>query len=252
LPKRISDSWKQRQRLYEAQPNLVAVSPSRWLAEEAKAGLWAGHRIEVIPNGLRLDVYRPLDRLLARQALGIDTPGPVLMFAAHGLLERRKGLDLMIAALPHLSHRPLTLLILGSGRCPIRAEGVHVHSLGYVDHERTKVLAYNAADVFVHPAIADNLPNTVMESLACATPVVAFPIGGVPDMVRPGLTGWLASEVSPMALANVLADALTKTGSGVDLRGPCRAAAEVEFSEALQAQRYLSVFRSLGGRDSES
>ena len=244
-PDQIAQAWNKRRLLLSSKPNLLAVAPSRWLAREAKRGLWAGLRVEIIPYGLPLDVYHPIDRALAREALGINTPGPVLMMAAQILTERRKGGEILEGALTRLSRRPLTIITLGSGEPGFRAEGVHVHQLGYVDHERTKVLAYSAADIFVHPAPVDNLPNVVLESLACGTPVVGFAIGGVPDMVRQGQTGWLCDAVSSEALADALEEAFRDFDHGINLRGSCRRVAETEYDSSLQAQRYTALFRSL-------
>jgi glycosyltransferase involved in cell wall biosynthesis len=242
---RIAGAWEQRRRLLGSYSRLVAVTPSRWLAQEARAGLWIGHRIEVIPYGLPLDVYRPVERNSVRKALGIETSGAVLLIAAHKLTERRKGTNLLIEALQHLSHRPLTLLVLGAGNLRLQTEGVHVHPLGYVKDEHTKVLAYNAADILVHPAPVDNLPNVVLESIACGTPVVSFAVGGLPDVVRPRQTGWLADAVSPAAFGNALEGALNNLKHGDDLRSSCRALAEAEFGAGLQAKRYLGLFSAL-------
>jgi len=91
------------------------------------------------------------------------------------------------------------------------------------------------------------LPNVVMEAIACGTPVVGFPVGGVPEMVNPGSTGWLMDEVSPEALARTLDVALDDLDRGVDLRERCRAQAEAEYDVSIQAKRYLELFRSLMG-----
>jgi glycosyltransferase involved in cell wall biosynthesis len=245
VPERIAGAWEQRRRLFEEHSHLIAVTPSRWMAREAIAGLWGGHRIEVIPYGLPLDVYKPVDRDLARKALEIEARGPVLLTAAQNLTERRKGSALLGEALKQLKRQPVTLVTLGSGRLNLESDGQHVHALGFVDHERTKVLAYSAADLFVHAAPVDNLPNVVMEAIACGTPVVGFSIGGVPDMVRPGETGWLAQEVTGGALAAAIDIALDDVQRSVDLRPSCRAIAESEYSDDLQAQRYVALFQSL-------
>jgi glycosyltransferase involved in cell wall biosynthesis len=244
-PERIAGAWEQRRQLFAELSNLVAITPSRWLAEQAKAGLWTGHRVEVIPYGLSLATYRPHDRATAREALGIRAAGPCILIAAHGLQDRRKGVALLLEALPHLTQRPLTLLTMGGGETPFQAEGVHHHALGYLSDEQAKVLAYCAADVLVHPALADNLPLVVMEAIACGRPAVAFPIGGLPEMVRPGETGWLAAEVSAGALADTLNVALRELASGANLRNRCRSFAEQEYRAEQQAQRYLAIFESL-------
>jgi glycosyltransferase involved in cell wall biosynthesis len=201
--------------------------------------------VEVIPYGLPLDIYTPVDRVLARTALGIKPGGPVVLVVAQKLAGRRKGGTILIEALQRVCQRPLTLVTLGHGHLPRAVEGVTLHALGYIDHERTKVLAYAAADVLVHPAPVDNLPNVVMEAMACGTPCVGFAIGGVPDMVQPGKTGWLAHQVTAQALASAIDTALKDIKQGKDLRVSCRSIAETEYDEAIQAQRYLTLFKQL-------
>jgi glycosyltransferase involved in cell wall biosynthesis len=241
----IPFAWKRRQRLFAELPDLVAVCPSRWLAQEALVGTWAGHRAEVIPYGVPMEVYQAIDRELARAALGIEAPGLVLLTVAQELTERRKGGQILIEAMQHVSSRPLTLVTLGHGRLPIHVDGLQVHHLGYIDYERTKVLAYSAADVLVHPAPVDNLPNTIMEAIACGTPCVGFAIGGVPDMVRSGETGWLADEVSAQALARMIDKALGDIRRRLDLRALCRGVAEAEYGLDVQARKYRELFESL-------
>lgn len=244
-PKKIARAWESRRQLLSTQHGLVAVAPSRWMAQEAQAGLWASQRVEVIPYGLPLNVYRPLDRAQAREALGIRVRGPVLMLAADDLAERRKGMSVFLDALRFVSQRPITLLTMGAGSLTNDEKEIFAFHLGYVQDEHHKVLAYNAADILVHPAPVDNLPIVVMESIACGTPVVAFPIGGLPDLVRPGQTGWIADVVSAQALASEIQQAVNDLDRGTDLRPTCRRVAETEFDVELQARRYLRLYRSL-------
>lgn len=243
-PKRIAGAWEERRRLLTGHARLVAVTPSRWLAQEAQFGLWAGRRVEVIPHGLPLDVYRPIDRGMAREALGINTTRPVLLMAAENLNDRRKGANFLMEALRGVSRRTFTLITLGAGALCLEAPGVDVHSLGYIHDKVTKALVYNAADIFVHPAPVDNLPNVIMEAMACGTPAVSFPVGGIPEMVRPGQTGWLAKEISTSALAETIDTALGEF-QRKDWRTSCRMVAETEYSDEKQARRYIELFESL-------
>lgn len=244
-PKKIARAWESRRQLLSTQHGLVAVAPSRWMAQEAQSGLWVSHRVEVIPYGLPLDVYRPLDRALAREALGIRTRGPVLLVAADDLTERRKGMNVLLDALQFVSQRPLTLLTMGAGSLTYNEKEIFPFHLAYVQDEHHKALAYNAADILVHPAPVDNLPIVVMESIACGTPVVAFPTGGVPDLVRPAQTGWIADVVSAQALASEIQQALNDLDRGTDLGPTCRRIAETEFDMDLQARRYVELYRLL-------
>jgi glycosyltransferase involved in cell wall biosynthesis len=244
-PYKISKAWNKRRAIYQRSQNLVAVAPSGWLARSARQSIWEGRRLEVIPYGLPLDIYQPMDRALAREALGLPVRGITLMTAAFNFQDPRKGSEILFQALRMLRARPLNLITLGSDPTDVDIDGIQVCQLGYIDHERSKVLAYSAADVFVHPSQADNLPNTVMESIACGTPVVSFTVGGTPDMVRPGQTGWLANEVTATALAATLDQACGEIAGGCNLRDSCRAVAEVEYGDELQAWRYISLFQAM-------
>ena len=244
-PARIQRTWRQRRDLLDSLAHLTAVAPSMWLERQAHSGLWANHRIEVIPYGLSLNTYFLVPRKQARMELGLHPTRPVVVVAAANLTERRKGVSMLVEALRRLRPRPITVITLGDGQLDCHIDGIDLHPMGYISDERAKAMVYNAADLLVHPAPVDNLPNTVMEALACGTPVVGFPIGGVPEMVRPGKTGWLAEDVSSDALARTLSEALDQVSSGVDLRGGCRAVAEADYSLERQAVRYTALFESL-------
>ena len=243
-PPLIGAAWQRRRCLLDGHPSLMAVCPSRWLAETARAGLWKGHRIEVVPYGVPLETYAPVDRAQARAALGLPADGPIVSFAANLLSERRKGADILTKALAAVKTRPLTLLVLGRGDLVVEIEGITVRPLGFVEDERARAMAFSAADVMIHPAPVDNLPNVVMETIACGTPCVAFAVGGVPDMVRPGLTGWLVHDVKPAALAAAIDRAITEVRNGMSLRESCRDIAQREYGDTTQARRYLTLFES--------
>lgn len=252
LPRsRIARAWEERRELLQGASGLVsivAVTPSQWLAREAQRGLWAGHRVEVIPYGLKSNVYCPVDRAYARARLGLNQHGPdgrTLLFVAQNLTDPRKGWQVLCEALPRLSDRSVTLLALGNGELPSRVGDVQVRQLSYVSDERQKALIYNAADLLVHPAPVDNSPLVVAEALACGTPVAGFAIGGMPEMVIPGRTGWLTDEVAPEPLARLLETALDDLDREGDLRDECRQFAEARFDFTRQAQLYSSLFLSL-------
>jgi glycosyltransferase involved in cell wall biosynthesis len=244
-PKKIAKVWEARKNVLVRNQGITAVTPSRWLAASAEKGLWRDHRIEVIPNSMPLHEFKPLDMKMARAALDIDEGSIVLLAAAEQINDSRKGFATLLTALRSVHRRPLMLVTFGKGRLNQDLGDIKVRQLCFVDPERVKVLAYNAADIFVHPALLDNLPNVVMEAIACGTPVIGFRVGGVPDMVRPGLTGWIASDVSSGGLADVITKAIDDIGKSNELSHSCRTVAEQEFSTSLQANRYIRLFNSL-------
>jgi glycosyltransferase involved in cell wall biosynthesis len=246
-PSRIAAAWQSRRQLLASVPRVVCVTPSRWMAAQARRGLWRNHRIEVIANGLPLDTYRPHDREAARRTLGLQANGPVALFTAQVITDRRNGADVLLAALRQIAARPVTVITMGEGALPPAACGAHMIPLGTKERERDRTLAYSAADFMIYAAAVGNLPNTILESLACGTPVVSLPVCGVPELVRPGVTGWLATEPSAAGLAVALEAALRDLGDGADLREGCRRVAQAEFSQPLQAERYVRLYESLFG-----
>ncbi|MCI0376989.1 MAG: glycosyltransferase [Gemmataceae bacterium] len=221
----------------------MAVTPSRWLAGLARRGFWSAARIESIPNGVALDVFRPMEQALARRTLGLPEQGILVLTVAHDLRERRKGAHLW----PHI-WRPVEniagAMLVTMGEGSLEAPWP-VHSLGWIGDDERKVLAYNAADVLLHPAPVDNLPNVLVEALACGTPAVAMPVGGIPEIVDHGATGWLAASATPEDLGNALVQAIGEIRAGKNLGNACRMRAERDFCLKKQARAYESLFKRM-------
>ncbi|MFO0968532.1 MAG: glycosyltransferase [Gemmataceae bacterium] len=242
-PAQITPAWQERRDLMRRHANLSAVAPSRWLAREASLGLWKMRRVDVIPYGLPLELYRPVDRKEARRRLGLPLEGPIVLIAAHSLSERRKGADILPDVWPRLK-TPFTLAAMGHGQVSA-GEHIQVRPLGFIGEPFRQALAYSAADLLLHPAPVDNLPNVVLEAIACGTPVVGFDIGGMPDMVRAGESGWLAGTLNGESLAHTLERALNEIGGGTTLRTSCRALALREYALGTQARRYEELFEQV-------
>jgi glycosyltransferase involved in cell wall biosynthesis len=242
---RVELEWETRRRFFAGSGFLAAVTPSQWMADQANRGLWRSRPVHVIPNGLCHDQFAPIDRRIAREALRLPTRGPILLATAVDWNERRKGGAILAQALPLVRHRPLTIAFAGGGLLPNISSNINVVNLKYLVDDRIKAMAYSAADLFVHPAPVDNLPNVVMEAMACGTPTAAFAIGGIPEMVREGQTGWLANDLNAVRLAATIDHALDEISIGKTYRTECREVAEAEYSQSLQAQRYAELFENL-------
>lgn len=248
---RIHGAWKQRVDLMDSLPNLVAVTPSAWLSDEARRGMWRGRRVDTIPNSVPLDSYTPIDRQVARQALGLPRESRILAVAAQDLTDPRKGMHLLTDALQFAAKTqgPLTLLALGHGRLP-EIEGITTFAYGHIDDDRLKAVVYSAAELFLHPALEDNLPAVVQEALACGTPIVSFASCGLPEMVIEGETGWLVEERTTTALATTIRRSLQSSAEGPS-REKCRKFAQKNYDPVLQAHQYISLFSELLTRPSD-
>jgi glycosyltransferase involved in cell wall biosynthesis len=142
--------------------------------------------------------------------------------------------------LPEDLRREVVLLVVGNGA--VQDIPVRVRSLGFVADPEQKAVAYSAADVLALPSRIDNLPVVLQESLACGTPAVAFEVGGVADLVRPGETGSLAAPGDVAAFASSLEALLTDRDRLARYRESCRRVATEEYSLPVQGRRYRSLF----------
>ena len=194
----------------EALGKITVVAPSRWLADCARrSAAFRDCRVEVIPYGINPGEFFPVPQAEARAQLGLEKDRTYVLFGADGSGELRKGAAELLAAFQrllaiHPAPEKLTLLCFGAMNEQFASLGEKTHALGYLKTTEQLRLAYSAADVFALPSLEDNLPNTMLESLACGTPVAGFDVGGIPDVVQTGATGALARPGDPQSLATAL------------------------------------------------
>jgi glycosyltransferase involved in cell wall biosynthesis len=189
---------KKKHTLFDKYPDIVFVSCSEWLARSARESSILGkHRIEVIPNTIDINIFSPGDKQNAREKLGIEKNKFIILFGAANINDKRKGFDYLVNALDKLkSDYPadaadIDLMVFGKAGAHLPT-GYQVYNQNLVSSENMLADIYRAADVFVLPSLEDNLPNTIMESLSCGTPVVAFNSGGIPEMIDHMQNGYLA------------------------------------------------------------
>ncbi|MFM6976630.1 MAG: glycosyltransferase family 4 protein [Sphingobacteriaceae bacterium] len=241
--------WLKKQELYQQAGNLHLVTCSNWLAGMAKtSSLLANFPVQAIPNPIDIDFYEAKDKNTARKKWGIATDAPILLFGAANINDKRKGLTYLLQALAHYkTHFGDELQVVMFGKnTSFNTEEIpfKVHSLPLITSQEELVELYSLADVFVQPSLEDNLPNMVMESLACATPVVAFNTGGLPDLVDHQQNGYLADFQSADDLAAGIHWVLSHPDRAV-LQANARQKVVTHFNPATVADQYLSLYRSL-------
>lgn len=221
---------------------LFVVSPSRWLMEKSMASPVFGRFPHYhIPNGVPQEIYRILDRDQCRDFLGLPKNKFLLLFVAEETTNRRKGLEFLLKAinlLPTKIREDIGLVSIGS--FANRNQAANRYVLGPIRDERLMALAYNAADAFVIPSLVDNLPNTIIESQMCGTPVVGFPAGGIREMLQYNADGVLCENISVPALVKGIQSVLAE-GTKFD-RKAISAAASEKYSTIKQAQAYIDLY----------
>ena len=227
---------------------LHVVTPSRWLQEERKrSSLLSRFSGSIIPYGLDTEVFAPRDRQAARDVLGVPLNARVALFLADGVHIPRKGFHILAEALAGIDPAQIFLLSLGKGMPPLSDTFPHLH-LAPVQNDRILSYAYSAADIFIAPSLEDNFPNTILESFACGTPVVASDVGGIPDAVHPGITGLLVKPGDPTSLKSAILDLLSNDQKRHEMSSACRKVAVEEYSLHLQAQRYVALYQEMLSR----
>ena len=241
--------------------NLHIVAPSKWMADEAGSSqLLEWFPVSTIANTLDQTVFRPIDKQAALNRFGLtDTDRPRLLFGSFNTTDPRKGFQYFADALTLLHQQQPTatadraaanrlnpeILVFGKGQTDAMAALPYpIRQLGVLTTDDDLVAAYNLADALVVPSLEDNLPNTVVESLSCGTPVVAFRTGGIPEMISQFKNGYLADVGSVPKLANGLAFILNHP-TPTDLRQNARQFAQKHFSEAVVAQKHVDLYALL-------
>lgn len=233
--------WQVKKLAYDA-IDFEIVTTSKWLAEQAKtSALFAGRQIYVIPYGLPLGLFQPRPTQDLRQKFGLSEDDFVLMFGTHAHTNRMgfQSLKQLLEVIPpRLQGKRVVVAALGhfNGGFPKR---IPLLELGFVGDPSRLAEFYSMADAYVLPAVEDNLPNTAMEVMACGTPVVGFEIGGMPDMVQHGDTGWLAKLGDVDGLVQGIMWAKKFGGRA---RKDIATKTRQHFNDGVQAKRYERLY----------
>ena len=241
--------WKQKYDVYKTL-TINIVTPSRWLGKcAAESKLFSPFPVTLIPYGFPIDIFMPYPKAEIRKQLNIPESAKVILFGADSVVNARKGFIYLLEALNRHSLKSIQdSVILTFGSFP---EGVKfssrypVYNLGRIADENQLALAYSAADVFVIPSLEDNLPNTVVEAMACGVPVVGFNIGGVPDMVDHKKTGFLVRPRDIAGLIEGIDWVISSSDSGTNFSEQCRRKVEKEYALEVQAKAYCELYSGI-------
>ena len=241
--------WARKQAMIDGE-NIYYVACSKWLESEAKSSkLLDGQKITSIPNPIDLHIYNKGNKAEARQRLGLPADKKLILFASQRVTNENKGMSYLIEACRQLQDIPnLGVIILGG-----HAEELTSHlstlnyklstfPLGYVNDEQRIVDVYNAADVFVLPSLSENLPNTIMEAMACGVPSVAFKVGGIPEEIDHLKNGYVAAYRDAADLAKGIAWVLEEADYESLSQQAVHKVSQC-YSQQSVAMKYLDVYQ---------
>jgi glycosyltransferase involved in cell wall biosynthesis len=223
--------------------NLTIVAPSEWLAEEArKSEVFKGKPVFCIPYGLDSEIFAPRDKNYSRALFNIPKDKTVILFVADSIDNHRKGFIFLQKAFQQIANSNIVLCAIGNKNSDLESIE-NILELGPIYDERLMSIAYSAADVFILPSLMDNLPNTVLESLMCGTPVIGFSVGGMQDMIQDRANGFLTEEISVESLVKSINEFLKNTDCFNKIE--IRENALKKYDQKVQSQRYIDLFTNI-------
>jgi glycosyltransferase involved in cell wall biosynthesis len=244
--------FMRKEKMY-ADTSITFVGCSNWMRETAQKSSFVRkglkHSVKHVFNPVDINLFQPVEKSGVRQKLGLPGQKNLLLFGAANIADPRKGTNFLIKALRNLGvcypalKDKLELMAFGKNIDAFKDQlPFRLHSFDIVQSEETMATLYQAADAFVLPSMQDNLPNTVVESLSCGTPVVAFGTGGVPEMISHQKTGFLAAPGKWMDLADGIRTVLD---DNIKFGENARIFAKTHFAPEVIARQYEEIYQSL-------
>lgn len=225
------------------------VACSKWLAGEARlSALFGDVSLEAIPNPIDTHIFHPADKRKARKKVGLPDGKRVVLFVSQSVTDERKGMAYFVKAMeklidghPEVKASTVVAILGGHSEELVARMPLEAFSLGYVSDQKKITDVYNSADVFVLPSLEDNLPNTIMEAMACGVPCVGFNVGGIPEMIDHKANGYVASYKDDDDLSVGINWVLSEADPQA-LQAECMRKVRLCYSQQAVAHRYGEVY----------
>lgn len=247
--------FKKKMKLYKSAP-IIFVTCSNWLREKAlSSALLAGQTVITIPNPINIALFQPHDKKEARSKCMLPATGKLILFGSVKVSDKRKGIDYLIESCKILNEKDpqlkeqLSVVVFGNqseklqNNLPFR-----IFPLNFINNDHDLVNLYNAVDLYVTPSLEENLPNTIMEAMACGVPCVGFNVGGIPEMIDHLHNGYVAEYKSSEDFANGMHWLLTNPDYKQISEQACHKAV-ASYSESNVAKRYIEIYNKITGKN---
>ena len=246
--------FRQKQALYRTAP-ITFVACSHWLEQQARrSALLQGEAVVSIPNPINTNLFKPHDKQEARAKCQLPGGLKLILFGSVKITDERKGMRYLVEACKLLlAQQPewkdkLGVVVFGQQSEQLQSLlPIRVYPMKYVHNEHELVDIYNAVDLFALPSLQENLPNMVMEAMACGVPCVGFNTGGIPEMIDHLHNGYVARYCSAEDFANGIKWILDESGYG-ELAEQARLKAVANYSESSVAKKYTDIYNKITGK----
>jgi glycosyltransferase involved in cell wall biosynthesis len=247
------DSWTwRRKKRYWGRLKFNLVSPSRWLANCARESvLFYDNDIMVIPNCIDIEVFKPIDKKVARKICGLPEDKLLILFGADGGTKNPlKGYRLLEKAFSYVSNnfrgeKLEGVVFGGKGMRNVSINSIPVTNFGRISDDNYLATLYSASDIFVCPSKIDNLPNTIMEAMSCGTPCIGFDTCGIPDLIDHKINGLLTKPFDIIELAKRIVWLLNNTNRLEQIGIQARKKVVSQYSYSVVAEQYYKLYKSV-------
>lgn len=220
------------------------VSPSNWLKSQLdKSYLFSGYSSTVIPNSLDTNSFKPRDKVTSRRILELPVYKKIILIGSYSLKTQRKGYSIAKEALENLDNKDFFIASFGNDELDIKT--ANYKHLGFITDDILLSILYSAADLFLITSIQDNLPNTVIESISCGTPVVSFDVGGIPEIIKDEFNGKIIKNRDARELKENLTLLLNDKKKLDRLSVNSRETAINKFDFKIQSEKYKTLYEKL-------
>lgn len=251
-------TYRKKEKIYKSADNITFVTCSDWLRNRTiKSSLIGNKNIITIPNPIFTNVFCRKNKNENRKLLGLPEDKKLILFGSVKITDKRKGIDYLVEACnilaDKLSERKKDIGVVVIGQNSEQIENVlpfEIYTIPYISEEMKLVSIYNSVDVFATPSLEENLPNMIMEAMACGIPCVGFNIGGIPEMIDHLHNGYVAEYKSARDFAKGLSYVLFDNNYSNMSEAAIRKVQEC-YSEKIVAERYLQVYNTLISRNSK-
>jgi len=241
--------WKRKKKIFDNMKNLTIIGLSRWIMSNSKESSLLKDKKHInLPNSINTNIFKPFEKLKARKLWNLPKDKKLILFGAiNPTGDVNKGFNELSKALNLLSLKNIEFVVFGSSQ-PQNAPNFKftIHYVGRLEDDISLVALYSAVDVIVVPSLQENLSNTIMESLSCANPVVAFDIGGNSDMIEHKINGYLTTPFEEEDLANGIEWILSL--DKIEYKKLCKNAREKvlrEFDSKVVAKKYIELYEEI-------
>jgi len=239
--------WNRKRNVYNSLDNLTIIGLSKWILESSqKSSLLINKRHINLPNPIDTSSFKPLDKAKARELWNLPKSKKLILFGAmYAIKDINKGYEKLKVVLDNLEDDNVEFVVFGSGEPKVNPGfKFKAHYVGYIRDDIRLATLYSAADVMVVPSLQENLSYAIMESLSCATPVVAFNIGGNSDMIEHKNNGYLAEAYDTSDMAHGI-DWILNNEKYSELCQNARKKVLNEFESSIVAKKYIKMYEDI-------